>query len=47
MYYGVKSYEDTYIIVESTKADDLFINYGCEAVFDLLENAEAYKEWLE
>lgn len=48
MFYGVKCREfDEYIIIENVNANDLFENHNVEAVFNDIENAEAYKNWLE
>lgn len=48
MFYGVKCREfDEYVIIERDNVDELFTEFGCEAVFDDINNAEVYKNWLE
>ena len=48
MFYGVKCREfDEYIIIECKTADKAFNDFDCEAVFDNIDNANAYKHWLQ
>jgi hypothetical protein len=47
-YYGICCREDwEYLIVKADNPIELFNNYNCQAVFDDLNNAKAYKTWLE
>lgn len=47
MFYGVRLCEGEYDIIEGELADELFCGFSCEAVFNDIELAEAYKEYIE
>lgn len=47
MYYGVKCIENyEYVVIECDTPEDAFEKYSCEAVFDDIEDARAYSNWL-